>query len=233
MLFTSKVRAEFPSISDDTLITPGMVTAAQNRELVGFVPGRFGCDIARWGDDETVIMRNRDGVIRCHKVIPKGDTMETAGVIADTLLDLRLEASAVVDVIGVGAGVFDRLSEQRFPVSEFNSSREPGDKRRFKNLRAEMWWTVRELFEDGCIDLDPDDDETAAELLSIKYKIDSAGRLQIEDKDETKKRLGRSPDRADAVMMSCYQGGEWTFSKKDRRQRKSAGLTDDLLTRAM
>lgn len=232
MLYRSKVEAEFPDVSDDTLITPGMVLRAQQNELPGLAPGRFACDIARWGDDETVIGRNRDGVFRVEEVIPKADTMETAGRIAKRMLDLKLEAPAVIDVIGVGSGVFDRLSEQRLPVAAFNSSYAAAQPKKFKNLRAEMWWNVRVLLEDNLIDLDEADETLAIELTSIKYFIDSSGRIQIEPKEETKKRIGRSPDRADTFMMSCWQGSDWRPPKRDRRY-PSSGITDDLLDRAL
>jgi hypothetical protein len=97
-----------------------------------------------------------------------------------------------------------------------------------------MWWAVRELFEASAIDIDPDDDDLASELLSIKYSIDSAGRIYIEPKELTKKVLGRSPDKADALMMSCYMANAWMPEKRDpRKMKRNAGITDDLLSRPL
>jgi hypothetical protein len=97
-----------------------------------------------------------------------------------------------------------------------------------------MWWTVRELFEQSAIDIDPDDDILASELLAIKYSIDSAGRIYIEPKELTKKVLGRSPDHADALMMSCYMANFWSAPPYDpRNKNRTVGITDDLLTRQL
>lgn len=233
MLVTSKIDAEFPEVSDDTLITPAMIRRAQeNNELPGLDYGRFGCDIARYGDDETVIMRNRGGVIRCVDTMASNDTMQVAGKIKKLLDTYNQQVPAVIDVIGIGAGVYDRLYEQHCAVTDFNSSNRAINPKRFHNLRAEMWWTVREHFDMGLIDLDPDDEDLAAELLAIKYVIDSTGRIQIEKKEDTKKRLGRSPDRADALMMSCWEALAWRAPRQNRRVR-ARGITDDLLERAL
>jgi hypothetical protein len=234
MLYTSKVLAEFPEVTEDTLITPAMVLRAQQQSLPGLGDGRFGCDIARYGDDQTVIMRNQDGVIRTVTVIPKSDTMETAGRIGRYILDTDETCPAVIDVIGVGAGVYDRVTEMGRPAIPFDSSSSASNPRRFKNLRAEMWWTVRELFEEGAMDIDDTDDMLASELLAIKYSIDSAGRIYIEPKELTKKQLGRSPDKADALMMSCYMANYWSAPQYDPRNKKrTVGITDDLLTRQL
>jgi hypothetical protein len=234
MLYTSKVLAEFPEVTEDTLITPNMVLRAQQQSLPGIGHGRFGCDIARYGDDQTVIMRNRDGVIRTVKVIAKSDTMETAGWIGKYILDTDETCPAVIDVIGVGAGVYDRVTEMGRPAIPFDSSSSASNPKRFKNLRAEVWWAVMELFQDGVIDIDPDDDTLASELLSIKYNIDSAGRIFIAPKELTKKTLGRSPDRADALMMSCYMANFWSAPPYDPRNKKrTVGITDDLLSRQL
>jgi hypothetical protein len=95
-----------------------------------------------------------------------------------------------------------------------------------------MWWNIRVLMEDMLLDLDPDDEDLALELTSIKYKVDSTGRIQVEPKDDTKKRIGRSPDRADALMMSCWHGDAWVPPKNLRRKRRQ-GITDDLLERQL
>jgi hypothetical protein len=160
--------------------------------------------------------------------------METAGRINRYILDTDETCPAVIDVIGVGAGVYDRVSELGRPAIPFDSSEKASNPNRFKNLRAEMWWAVMELFEAGAIDIDPDDDTLASELLEVKYSIDSAGRIYIESKDETKKRLGRSPDKADALMMSCYMANFWSAPKPDPRNKKrTVGITDDLLSRPL
>ncbi len=136
--------------------------------------------------------------------------METVGKIKMHHRELKFE-KIKVDVIGVGAGVFDRLNEDsdEFPVVAVNAGSPPNDKERFVNLRAEMFWNLRERCElnsegepvmANALDLD-DDEDLIAQLSSIKYKVDSHGRVKIESKEEMKKRGMKSPDEADAVAM--------------------------------
>lgn len=122
---------------------------------------------------------------------------------------------AVVDVIGIGAGVYDRLREQNRKTVPFNagekSSRTDKSKRlRFANKRAAAWWGMREL-------LDPAYDSTVAlppdrmlidELSAPRWKPTSNGRVQIESKDQIKRRLRRSTDNADAVIQAFWESGQ-------------------------
>ena len=109
---------------------------------------------------------------------------------------------AIMDVSGVGCGVVDRLAELDLPVMPYNGGEAPNDKERFVNARAEDYWALRERFEQGEIDIDPDDDKLAAQLGSIKWGIDSRGRIKIESKDDMRKRGSPSPDRADAMAIA-------------------------------
>jgi hypothetical protein len=100
---------------------------------------------------------------------------------------------AIIDVPGVGGGVVDRLAELELPVVPYTGGEAPIDKERFVNARAEDYWTLRERFEQDEIDIDPDDDKLAAQLGSIKWGIDSRGRIKIESKDDMRKRGLPSP----------------------------------------
>lgn len=113
------------------------------------------------------------------------------------------EGDVVVDTVGVGGGVHDRLEEKKYEVSEFKGSRSPRDKSRFANCRAESFWELRQRLEAGEIALPPDE-ELFRELLALRWRPDAKGRIQLESKEDLKGRLGRSPDRADAVSMSYY-----------------------------
>ena len=133
--------------------------------------------------------------------------MTTAGHIAKAMRDIDDKARkndwvrAIIDVPGVGGGVVDRLAELDLPVVPYNGGEAPIDKERFVNARAEDYWTLRERFEQGEIDIDADDDKLAAQLGSIKWGIDSRGRIKIESKDDMRKRGLPSPDRADTAAM--------------------------------
>jgi hypothetical protein len=142
-IYQSKVLGEFPDVSDDTLILPKWIEAAQKRTIERNRRPRLVWDIARFGEDETVGMRREGGWIRLYRAHHKADTMTTTGHIAKAMRDIDAEAdkndfvSAVVDVVGVGAGVYDRLIELGLPDTPYNGGEAPFDKERFVNARAE------------------------------------------------------------------------------------------------
>lgn len=212
-LWQSKVRGLFPDVSDDTLIAPRLIRAAQERDLSGEAIsdiGRFGVDVARLGRDQTAVYRNRGGMLRLEATWGQKDTMETAGRLARLLADSG--APAAIDVIGVGAGVYDRLREQGCDVTAFNAAERAYNPARFANRRAEAFWTVRELLENGRVDLDPDDDELASQLGAIRYRLTSSGKVLIESKDQMRARGMPSPDRADAAVVALAQSPRFDLS---------------------
>lgn len=199
-LYVARVAAEFPEAAEDSLVSPADVEAARRRELPGNAVPRFACDVARSGEDETVIYEDRDGVVRLRHRAQGADTMATTGQVARLLRETE-RSSAVIDVIGVGAGVFDRLREQGLDVAAFNSAERAQRPDRFANRRAEAYWSVRDALREGRLDLDPADDDLAAQLLAIRWTVNSRGQVVIESKDEMRKRGVSSPDRADALAM--------------------------------
>ena len=106
----SRVLGQFPDLSKDTLIPLSWITAAQNRVLPEGEPTILGCDIARQGSDETVIMLRRGPVARLFKATKQEDTMKTTGRIISALAKTGA-TEARIDAVGIGAGVFDRLQE--------------------------------------------------------------------------------------------------------------------------
>lgn len=209
-LYKSKVQAEFPDITDDTVFTPAMITEAitndRSRHAVN-AKGRFGFDVARLGSDESVVYHNRNGYIRAVARWAKTDTMETVGRFRRVAGSVQpaLATAAVVDVNGIGAGVYDRLRELGYPVIPFNGGEKAYNPLKFKNRRAESYWEARELFEEGLIDIEESDEDLQAELMETRFKSNSTGQIQIESKEDISARLGRSPDRADAFVMSLQQ----------------------------
>lgn len=231
-LFTSKVRGLFPDTNSEGVIPLGWVERAIERWRDWDAAGRptpigrrvVGADIARTGDDETALaIREGDIVIEVVKH-PEADTMQATGYI-NALLGDRPHAMAVVDVIGVGAGVVDRMREQGRPVRPFNASgtakgiTDMSGEFKFRNLRAAAWWNLREMLDPsrGATLMLPDDDELRMDLTTPQWKVHSGGVIQIESKDDIKKRLGRSTDSGDAVVQSCWSsaspvGGDTTES---------------------
>jgi hypothetical protein len=227
MLWTSKVLGEFPEITEETLITPAMISRAIAVDLPGLDKGKLGCDIARFGDDESVIYRNRGGQIRLEESWGKTDTMRSTGKIAVRVRQYGIQA--IVDVVGIGAGVFDRLREQNLPATPFGGGERAFRKDRFINRRAEQYWTFRELMEADLIDLDPEDDKLLSQLQTVKYYIDSSGRIGLESKEDMKKRGFPSPDRADAAVMSTVH----SFAPQVHRATQQKGITAGLLKEKM
>jgi len=242
-LYISKVDGRFPEVSEETLIQPSWVHQAQLQDFSGLAltePGVFGLDVARAGNNETACYRNRAGMLRLEWASRKEDTMSTAGRAASILNETYGYAPMHVDTVGVGGGTYDRLKEQGFPVVEFIAGAKPTTphaQRRFANRRAEQWWAFREGLEQGLYDLpvDGEDDTLISQLLSIKYRIRSDGRIVIESKEDMEKRGLPSPDRADAAMQSTVGGaGEFFIPQAQRADERGvdpASLTADLLER--
>ena len=112
-----------------------------------------------------------------------------------------LPGGILVDAGGVGAGVADRLKQLRFAVEAVQFGGSASDPQRFRNRRAELYWGLRELLEQGKVS-PPDDDELVADLTSVRYRFTQDGRVELEPKEELRKKLGRSPDRADALVLA-------------------------------
>lgn len=197
-LYQVKVKGDFPQSSDDTLIPLAWIEAAEARflEAQDSSPIEIGVDVARFGSDDSVITVRKGIKSYIHSTIHGQDTMELTGRIIQAFKETEAQRIKV-DVIGVGSGVVDRLSELRFPVIAMNGAEAARDPEKFINKRAEWYWSLRERYKEGAIAIEQND-ELEGELASIKYKYDSRGRIQIESKEEIKKRSQKSPDRADS-----------------------------------
>lgn len=233
-IYISKVLGEFPEISDNTVFHPGLLRKAQEyitppRELPE--NGQYGVDVARFGTDYTAIYKANGGRVRLVKTMHQADTNTTAEFVA-FYLNMSSRDSAYIDVIGVGGGVYDALRAKGYPVHEFNSSERAYDNERFGNRRAEAYWHVRTLGENGKLDLPEHgkDDDLIAQLGSVRWKIMN-GRIYIESKEEMKQRGLPSPDRADAVVMALWRSATIKFIATDDEEDLS--LTTGLLERKM
>ena len=199
-LWTSRVLAEFPGQVSDGLISLASAQAACDRELDAAEPTIVACDVARFGADRTVIGLRQGPRFRWLGVWPQTAITEVTGRIIQALREHE-GAVAHVDEVGVGAGVVDSLREQGFPVVGLNAGQGAADGARFVNARAEWWWQLRLLLQDGGLDL-PDDPELVSELTAMRYQVDSKGRIKVESKETMKARGLRSPDKADTVMLA-------------------------------
>lgn len=230
-LYISKVLGKFPEITSDTLITPRMVRDAQERELPGLALGQYGADVARFGPDETVVYRNRGGRVRLEYSAHQQPTDKTRAAFQMVLLKHGANYIPMnVDVIGIGGGVVDEMHANNFNVIGINVAEPANDPKRFANKRAEMYWSYREMFEREEIDLDPNDEDLAAQLTSIKWSITRKGQILIESKDDMKRRGLPSPDRADASMLSVIPGSPYSTAQLTILGKT---ITGDLLSRVM
>lgn len=162
----------------------------------------MGVDVARFGDDRTVILVRKDALE--HVRVMKGvDTMQTAAITAEEAALWKPDA-VFVDGAGVGGGVVDRLRMMGHRVFEVQAGSRAAAAERYKNKRAEMWGVMRDwLRERGSIaDGLPHADELADDLISPQYQYDNAGRIQLESKDDMKSRGLPSPDIGDALALT-------------------------------
>ena len=160
------------------------------------------CDPAEFGNDKTIIMALEEGKITLIEALRKKEPMETAGRIARMYKQTGASVAAL-DSIGIGAGIRSRLSELGINVMGINSGTKSNNPDEYRNLKAEMWMLAQEMFRDNLISL-PDNDELLEDLASIRYFTNSKGQIAIEKKDDTKKRLGRSPDMGDCFILGLY-----------------------------
>lgn len=210
-----RVLGEFPKAEPDGLIPLELIESAMMREAQkesGADILYVGADIARFGDDETVIIPRLGGDVLGLYHYTKQDTMATVGKILDVSERIMKErninhASVRVDDDGVGGGVTDRLNEvikeKRLGIEivPCHNGGSPNDKDHYANWVTEAWCSLKEWFTDGKITL-PQDDELSAQLSTRKYTINSRDQLILEDKKTYKRRIGRSPDRADALVLA-------------------------------
>lgn len=201
-----RVLGEFPLSDDDTVIPMHLIEAAMARDLVedDRAPAIWALDVARFGSDRSVLAKRRGQVITEIRKWAGLDLMQLTGAIVGeyngTSMHLR-PVEILVDSIGLGSGVVDRLRELKLPCRGINVSESPSMKGTYVNLRAELWFATKAWLEQrGCKLLR--DEDLMAELAAPRFKFSSSGKLQIESKDDLKKRGLRSPDIADAVVMT-------------------------------
>lgn len=206
--YKARVLGEFAFDTGETLFTENVTNKGidTNRTPSSETRPVLGCDVARFGDDSSVIYSMHDGRLRFHSSWEKSPTTETALKIHRAALD-EAAAEVRIDASGVGGGVVDevaRLSEGRYIVIEMIGSAASPDKRQWHNARAFWWDKTREMMLQGKIDMDVEDERLRDEFLSVEYKFSKqTGGLLIESKDDMRSRGMKSPDFADAAIYAC------------------------------
>lgn len=204
--FRIRVLGEFPLADDDTIIPFHLVEAATHRdiEVSDDTLPVWGLDVARFGTDCTALCKRQGPVVTEIRSWRGLDLMQTVGrVVAEyeALPPSRRPREILVDSIGVGGGVVDRLRELNLPVRGINVAESPSMGDTYLNLRSELWFKAKAFLEDrGC--KIPKNDQLIAELTSIRYGFTSSGKMKAESKDEMRKRGLSSPDLADAFCLT-------------------------------
>ncbi len=213
-LYQAKVLGNFSADDEDAVIPLAWVEAAIERWHEWHRAGRptpegaqwNGVDVGRGGDESIIAMRHGH-VITELKADRGRDTMAVARVVAS------LSGRAVVDVVGVGAGVYDRLREMKLKPVAYTGSGKTIMRDRSKefslyNTRSASYWHLRELLDPEfeptiCL---PPDDLLISDLTTPKWEVTAGvpAKIKIENKDDVVARLGRSSDRGDAVAFSFY-----------------------------
>lgn len=245
-VYQNRVLGEFAASESDGVIPLAWVEAANERWHVWAKAGKpgplsaVGEDVARAGEDKTVLAPRYGPCVDTLRYYTHPDTMETVGVTAG-LLHTAPDAYAVVDVIGLGAGVVDRLRELRYPVVAFNASERAVDEKGkelldrtgelgFVNQRSAAWWRFRELLDpehESTVALPPDDTLTG-DLTAPRWRVVSGGKIAVEPKGEpgdearaagfssVRARLKRSTDAGDAVVQAFVPKPRPTFVPRSK-----------------
>jgi hypothetical protein len=249
--FINRVEGNFASSDEDGVIPLRWIELANDRHVefmerlkaLEIKPPykSIGCDIARGGEDKTVFAPRIENTVTELRRSNYADTMITVGLIIG-FLDAH-GGRAIIDVIGIGAGVVDRCREIKnskkrpwevvaFGAAEHTDRTDASGEMHFSNKRSAAWWNMREM-------LDPDngyevglpyDDNLTGDLTSVHWKVLSGGRIQVEAKEDIKERIGRSTDDGDAVVMAFYDeeqpsAGEWIKALKKRVEKPGTQTT--------
>lgn len=236
--FRIRVRGLFPRTDTDTIIPFEFVEIARNIDPPEGLQARpiWGLDVARFGDDKSAL------VSRTHMALDpevletwsKRDLMHTVGKVKrlyeDTPAD-RKPSIIVIDAVGLGAGVFDRLRELGLPVRDINVRNKATDEDKYPDLRTELWFEAREWLQTGTKAMPGEGaliEQLQQELVSVRYKYDSHGREKAETKDEMKKRKLPSPNLADAFILTFAEEASTMIHGSGSGSFSALGFGDEI-----
>lgn len=226
--WTSKILGEFPDVDEFSVIPLAWIHRAQERWQEWHDSGDpipenerhiVGADIARFGGDKTAFAHRYGDIVTKVEAQPKFDTEATADTLSE---QMGISGTAIVDTNGVGAGVYDKIKRRARHAIGVNpatrtTARDKSGRIEFYNLRAAMTWRMRELLDPGrgSTLMLPPDEKMAADLSAPRWKNAAGGKIVIESKDDIKKRIGRSPDKGDAVTLCCWTGVNITLDTSE------------------
>lgn len=217
-----RVYGDFPAQEDDVFLPLPLIeqTVVNEIDTEKIYKITMGVDVARYGDDETIIATNVGGIIDIPVVRHGQSLMTTVGDIVMQYKRLINEypnykgvITVNIDDTGLGGGVTDRLEEVKIeerlrrleivPVNFGSKPPQDGSEDRYQDISTYMWATLKTLMENKEVSI-ANDEELVAQLSVRKYSITSTGKIMLESKKAMKDRGIKSPDRGDAVVLSCF-----------------------------
>lgn len=223
--FRIRVLGEFPMADDDTIIPFHLAHSATQRdiEMTPDIKPIWGLDVARFGTDKTALCKRYGNVVTDIDAWQGLDLMQTVGRVMaeyEALPSSQRPTEILVDSIGVGGGVVDRLRELGVPVRGINVGEAPAMGKTYMNLRSELWFKTKGWLEDRSCKI-PRNDQLVAELTGIRYAFTSSGKMKAESKDAMRKRGLKSPDLADALCLTMASDAVTALSGNNNNWNKS------------
>ena len=204
--FRIRVLGEFPRSDDDTIIPMELLESAKHRDTRAYedAPIIWGLDVARFGSDSSVLCKRQSNVVHTLERWRNLDLMQLTGAVVaqyEACDHKNRPAEILVDSIGLGAGVVDRLRELKLPARGINVSESPAMGGTYLNLRAELWHKAKAWLEKRDCKI-PNNEDLIGELATVRYTFTSNGKIKIESKDDIRRRGLKSPDMADAFVLT-------------------------------
>lgn len=213
--FRVRVKGQFPRAGSMQFINSDVVDMCRVGEVpfeaYQHLPTLMAVDVARYGDDKSVITVRQGRKVHEQRKFRELNTMELAATVAGMIREWK-PAATFVDEVGVGAGVVDRLLQLGFPIIPVNAGSSPYDEKHYYNKRAEMWDRMRQWLRSGA-DIPKNDPDLKTALIGIEYGFDDKERMRLERKQDMKKRGLDSPDEGDSLAMTFAEVvGDWKTS---------------------
>ena len=222
-VYKIRVLGEFPATNDDSVVPMHLISEATTRDVE---PSSneviFGLDISRFGSDRTALAKRQGNtLLEKIKTWKNKDLMETVGIVVseyEALPYSKRPTEILIDSIGLGAGVADRLQEMNLncQITAVNVAELPSMQDKYMRLRDELWFLVREWFESRDVKI-IDDEELVAELTTPSFSFMSNGKIKVESKEQMKKKGHNSPDLADALCLTF--ASRHGFAKSNRNYK--------------
>lgn len=210
-LYQARVLGDFPTESDDTLISLTNIEQAKDKPM-GVTGNRvLGIDVARYGADESVVC-DFDGYTAKFPIKLRGKSItELSGQIIEYLRNNPVakdfnrgqDWKVFVDDVGLGGGLTDILTDQGYDVEGIISNARAQNPEMFADVRMEAYWTLAERFRQGTVQI-PNDEKLVGQLAGLKYEHTLKGQKRLVSKEKLRAEGIESPDRADSLALSSW-----------------------------